>query len=117
MGLEVERSGAGRPTPRGEGAGGQVADAAVRPDVVVVASPAAEHEAQLREAGEDLPVEQFVAKPAVEGLGLGILPRRARFDEEDLGAQLADPLLDSSGDEFRSVVRADVGRHAVLNHH
>ena len=52
-------------------------------------------------------------KPAVEALGVAVLPRAARLDVQRLHARSRQELADRSGDELRAVVAADVLRHAA----
>lgn len=49
---------------------------------VVIESPAVNHPACFLEASEDFPIQQFVAKHAVEQLDLAVLPKTALGDNE-----------------------------------
>jgi hypothetical protein len=55
--------------------GCEIAERAVRPDVVVVRQPSRQRSAGLGERGEQRLVEQLVTKPAVEALDEGVLGR------------------------------------------
>ena len=70
----------------------------MRPDGVVVTAPCLDQHPGLREAVEDLAIEQFVAKRPVEALVIAVLPWRARGDVERLHADLPEPGLDGGGD-------------------
>src|SRR4029077_18287879 len=80
----------------------------MRPDRVVVASPALDDDLGLAQTVEDLAVEQLVAKAGVEAFNVAVLPGAASLDVSGLGADSCDPLLHGLGDELRSVVGADV---------
>ena len=57
------------------GAGGPIAERAVRPDGVVVFAPALDQDLRLQQRVEDFAVEQLVAQLAVEALAVAVLPR------------------------------------------
>lgn len=59
---------------------------AVRPDLVVVASPLSDHGAGLRQRREPVLVEAFVAELAVEAFDVTVLHGSARFDQQVLDA-------------------------------
>ena len=80
----------------------------VRPDLVVFAPPALDHDARLIQAVEDPPVEQLVPEHAVEALAVAVLPGVARFDLERVGADPLQPFAQRLGGELRAIVRADV---------
>src|SRR3989440_1063320 len=80
----------------------------MRPDRIVVASPALDDDLGLAQTVEDLAVEQLIAKAGVEALDVAVLPRTASLDVSGLGADSCDPFLHGLGDELRSVVGADV---------
>src|SRR6266550_834509 len=84
----------------------------MRPDRVVVASPALDDDLGLAQSVEDLAVEQLIAKAGVEALDVAVLPRAAPLDVGSLGTDYRDPFLHGFGDELRSVVRADVSGNA-----
>ena len=75
----------------------------MRPDGVVVTAPRLDQHPGLREAVEDLAIEQFVAKRPVEAFVIAVLPWLARGDVERLHADLAEPGLDGGGDELAAV--------------
>src|SRR6476661_8844757 len=85
----------------------------MRPDRVVVASPALDDDLGLAQTVEDLAVEQLIAKAGVEALDVAVLPRTASLDVSGLDADSCDPFLHGLGDELRSVVRADVSGNAL----
>src|SRR6266508_2396412 len=84
----------------------------VRPDRVVVASPALDDDLSLAQSVEDLAVEQLIAKAGVEALDVAVLPRAAPLDVSGLGTDSRDPFLHGLGDELRSVVGPDVSGNA-----
>ena len=63
--------------------GGETVERAVWPIGVVLDAPHLDYHFGFEQRTEVLEVEQFVAHAAVEALDLGVLPRRARFDETD----------------------------------
>ena len=58
-----------------------------------------------------LAVEQFIAEPGGEDLDEAVLPRRPGLDASGLGADRADPVLDSLRYELRVVIGPDLGRN------
>jgi len=80
----------------------------MRPPVVVVHPPLVENDPSLRQAQEQLTVEQLVPKPAVEALHVAILPRARFLDVERANARPRQPLLDLLGNELRAVVAPQV---------
>ena len=75
----------------------------MRPDGVVVAPPRLDQHLGLREAVEDLTIEQFVAKRPVEALVVAVFPWRAWRYVERRHADLSKPFLDGGGDELAAV--------------
>ena len=84
----------------------------MRPNRVVVASPALDDDLGLAQSVEDLAVEQLIAKASVEALDVAVLPRAAALDVSGLGTDSRDPFLHGLGDELRSVVGSDVSGDA-----
>ena len=80
----------------------------MRPNRIVMASPALNDDLGLAQSVEDLAAEQLIAKAGVEALDVAVLPRTAPLDIGNLGADSGDPSLDSLGDELRSVIGPDV---------
>ena len=58
----------------------------MRPDGVVVLTPAFDQHLGFVQRGEDLAVEKLVTQLAVEALVAAILPGASRFDEQGLNA-------------------------------
>src|SRR4051812_39812249 len=85
----------------------------MRAHLVVVPSPALDHDLGLAQAVEDLAIEQLVAEPGVEALDEAVLPGAAWGDVGGLGTHRRDPCLDRLGHELGAVVGADVARHAA----
>ena len=77
--------------------------------------PALDDDPSLGKRVEDLSIEQFVAKPGVEAFDEAILPGTAPLNVGRLGPDGSDPVLHGLGEEFRSVVGADVFGHATQN--
>src|SRR6266540_6896567 len=70
----------------------------MRPDRVVVASPALDDDLGLAQSVEDLAVEQLIAKAGVEALDVAVLPRAAALDVSGLGTDSRDPFLHGPGE-------------------
>src|SRR5262245_66539081 len=84
----------------------------MRPNRIVMASPALDDDLSLAQSVEDLAVEQLIAKAGVEALDVAVLPRAAPLDVGGLGTDSRDPFLHCLGDELRSVVGPDVSGDA-----
>src|SRR6476469_2183723 len=84
----------------------------MRPDRVVVASPALDDDLRLADSVENLAVEQLIAKAGVETLDVAVLPGAAPLDVGGLGTDSRDPFLHRLGDALRSVVGPDVNGNA-----
>src|SRR5262245_25799388 len=84
----------------------------MRPDRIVMASPALNDDLGLAQSVENLAVEQLIAKAGVEALDVAVLPGAAPLDVGGLGTDHRDPFLHRLGDELRSVVGADVSGNA-----
>ena len=88
--------------------------------VVLVPPP----DAQLTSLGqvrEALRGQELVPQPAVEALGVGVLPRSTGLDVQRLDAGMTEEPTDLLGDELRAVVAADVlrcpaDRHQLREH-
>jgi len=85
----------------------------MRPDSVVVASPALDDDLRLSERVEDLAIEEFVTQACIEALDKAVLPWTASFDVGGPGTNRRNPVLHSLGDELRPVVGADVSGHTA----
>src|SRR4028118_1029934 len=86
-----------------------VSDRGMRPDGVVVSSPAFDDDLRLLEGVEDLAIEKLVTQAGVEALDKAVLPWTASLDVSGPCTHGCDPVLHGSGDELGSVVGADVG--------
>ena len=80
----------------------------MRPDRVVVLSPAFDDDPGFLQRAEDLAVKQFIAKLRVEALTIAVLPRAAGLDIGRPGPDRSDPFLDGFGTELRAIVRTYV---------
>src|SRR5215204_6143994 len=90
-----------------------VAQRGIGPDRIVMPSPAFDDDLSLLQGGEDLAIQQLVSEPGVERLHIPVLPRRAALDVRRLGPNRRDPRLHGLGHKLRSIVGADVARHAT----
>src|SRR5262245_9298894 len=79
-----------------------IAKSRVRTFGVVVNAPALDHDLRFPQAVEDLASEAFVAKFAVEGFAVSILPRRTWFDVQAFRPQPRQPLTQDLGDHLRA---------------
>jgi len=66
---------------------------------------------RLGQIGKLLPRQKLVPQPAVERLGVAVLPRAARLDIQRLHLGIGQPAANRRSDELRPVVAADVFRH------
>ena len=76
--------------------------------VVVINSPTVNHPAGLRQAQEQLPVEQLITQLSVEALHVTILPRAAPGNEPRTHAGLMKPAHNRLGHELATVIAADM---------
>ena len=74
--------------------GRQPADAAMRPHMIVVVSPVAQHRAGMAQLGEQRLVQALVAQAIVEALDVAILLRLARRDVVPFDPALLRPAQD-----------------------
>ena len=81
--------------------------------VVVVVLPLRAQTTGGRQTFEFLDGKEPIAKPAVETLGVAVLPWRPGLDEQDLHGHVAQPALQAPGNEFRTVVAADASRDSA----
>jgi hypothetical protein len=88
--------------------GSLVSDRGMRPDGVVVPSPALNDDLRLPEGVEDLAIEKLVTQAGIEALDEAVLPWTAPLDVSGPCAHGCDPVLHGSGDELGSVVGADM---------
>ncbi len=105
-GAEAARAAANAPR-------GLVAQAAVRPLVVVFLQTPPGEPPRLGQVGKLLAVHQLVAQPAEERFGIAVLPGTARLDVQHLQARSLAMSADRLGDELGAVVAANVPRHAA----
>src|SRR3974390_2368688 len=94
----------------GELAGREVSVGRVWSVDVVVDAPVLDEYLGLEQGVEAPGVEQFVTQTAVEGFDPGVLPGRARVDEERADAVEAAPVGDGVRDELGTIVEAHEGR-------
>src|SRR5271169_2580512 len=89
----------------------------MRPDRVVLIAPLLDDDGGFLQAVEDFSVEAFVAQLAIKRFTVAVLPRTSGFDVERLGAKCCEPAAHDLCSHLRTVVRADVVRHAPFEHH
>jgi len=80
--------------------------------VVVVVLPGCRDRPGIAEAVEDLQVQALVTEATVKALGVAVLPGTARLDVERREANATESGTKLLGCELRTVVAADVLRHA-----
>ena len=84
--------------------GCHVAKGAVRSEPIVVLPPCLDQHLRLLQVVEDLSIQQFIPKLAVEALDVAVLPGAARLDEQGAHLQPAQPLPHRLRDKLRPVV-------------
>jgi hypothetical protein len=72
--------------------------------MVVSVSPVLGHAAYLIERGEDITIQNFGPKGAVEAFDVGVLSGLARLDVNQLNTVLLSPLAQGCTDKFWPVV-------------
>src|SRR5205085_12582554 len=102
----------GSSTRGGELGGGLVIQTAVRPAVVVVATPRPGQALCLEHVVEHLGVQQFPPQPAVEALSIAILPRRTRSNVQGANVCRRQKLANRQGYKIRAVIAAKELLHA-----
>ena len=85
----------------------------MRPDGIIVTTPALDDDPGFLECVEDLAVEQFVPKLGVEALDVAVLPGRPRRDVGRLRTNGRDPCLDGLGDELGAIIRPNMAGNAT----
>jgi len=76
----------------------------MRPDGIVVTSPALDDDLSLSQREEDFAIQQFIPQTGVEALDEAVLPGASRCDVCGASTHRRDPILDSFGDELRTVI-------------
>jgi hypothetical protein len=94
----------------GAGSGRLVPKRRVRAHRVVVLAPAFDDDPHLGQRVEDFPVQQFVVQLAVAALTIAVFPGTSGLDKRRVCTHRGNPLPYGLGDEFRTVVRADMAR-------
>ncbi len=87
---------------------GSVSQSAMRPDIVVVASPPFDQDLRFTQAVEDLTVQKFVSEPCVEALAVSVFRRRTRHNERGFRAYGSDSCPHLFGDKLCAIVRTYV---------
>src|SRR5262245_5860459 len=94
-----------------------VAQRTVRPDRVVLLFPLLTQHPRLQQAGELFGLQQLIPQPAVERLGVAVLPRCPRLNVQCPDARLRQPGPQRLGDQLRSVVAAQMTGSAPFGNH
>lgn len=81
---------------------------------IVVLPPHLNHDLRFGHIPKPLQRQTFVPQPPVEAFPIRILPGTPRLNLRGLHLLRFQPPLHGLRNEFRSVVTAQVGRHAVL---
>ena len=81
--------------------------------MVVVVLPLRAQTMGDRQTFEFFDGKELIAKPAVETLGVAVLPGRRGLDEQGLHGHVVQPALQAPGNEFRTVVAADASRDST----
>ena len=83
----------------------------MRTHAIIVPPPLLDDDLCLAQGRKYLPVQQFVAQPAVEALNIAVLPRAAALDVGRARTDRPNPPLHGLSNELRPLVRADMARH------
>jgi hypothetical protein len=75
-----------------------------------VLAPAFDDDPRLGQRVKDFPVQQFVVQLAVAALAIAVFPGTSGLDRRRFCAHRGNPPPYGLGDEFRTVVRADMAR-------
>ena len=93
-----------------------IAESTVGSNPVVVLSPIFNDDARFAQIQQELSVQTFISKSAVETFDVAVLPRTAWIDIDRLDPVFSEPLLDFACDKFRAVIAADIGWNSMLHH-
>ena len=85
----------------------------MRPDLVVVLTPALDHDLRIDSIAKPLHRQALIAELAVEGLVRAVLPWLARIDERRFDVLAREPSQDRAGQELRAVVGSQVPRSSM----
>ena len=85
----------------------------MRPQVIVIVLLALALFAHLAQAGKEVSVEKFAAKRAVKTFSIGVLSRTGGLNPVQVNLLSLAPGLQHLADEFRAVIHANPGGHAV----
>src|ERR1035441_262974 len=70
-------------------------------------TPVIEHHASFTQGIDHFPIQTLGPEPAVEALGITVLPWATRINVDRADRVVLEPLLDDLGDKLRAVVTAD----------
>jgi hypothetical protein len=90
-----------------------IAQAAVRPVMIVIHPPTLHNVFHLIDMQEQFAIEKLITHSAVKRLYVPILPRTARLYKQCVHAQVLQEPLDARSCELRAIVAAEVGRAAA----
>jgi len=85
----------------------------MRPDGIVVLSPALNQHLRFMKCREQLPRQQLITELRVEALTITVLPWRAWCDEERFHTDPAEPMPHTLGNELGTIVGTNVLGRAV----
>jgi len=79
----------------------------MRPDVVVIVTPITKHHPPFTQGVDHFPIQTLGPEPAIEALGITVLPGATRINVDRADIVVLKPLLDDPGNKLRAVVTAD----------
>lgn len=94
---------------------GPVAQRAVGADGVVHTSPALDEYLRFEQRVEYFAIQELISELAVKALDVAVLPGRTRFDEQGLHLDTLQPFPHALRCELRTIVAANVVRHAATD--
>ena len=92
---------------------GHIFQSAVGAIVVVLFSPIFDDASSFLQSVEQITIQALLPKLAIKAFNIGILPRTARRDVDRLATLLCQPFLHPVGDQFWSIVAAQVLRFPI----
>src|SRR5271156_3737729 len=79
-------------------------------------APLANDDLSFLQAIEDLTVQQFVAKLAIEAFAIAVFPGTPRFDVKGLGTDACQPAAHDLGGHLRAIVGTNVFWNTARDH-
>src|SRR5258708_29603771 len=87
----------------GELGGGQVAQRAMRPALIILDSPLFDNDSGFQQRAKDFPVQTFIAQLVMEAFDEWLLPRCSWLDVDGFDGVIGHPISDGVSDELRAV--------------